>query len=483
MRKSGFIRYGLIIGMVVIIALLAVSATAGAAVDVTAPTVTNVIPADGSTIYTNGTSTTYYQLGNTTPLVIKADYADEVGGSGVDTTSVMVHLDVGNMLMSCPVLTATHVECNAPAADLPPGTHSIDVYVADLAGNLTVKRTYVTVVADTSVPSYANLLPASGSIIYTSQLSSASINDAAALHFDYDIIDAAPSSGVAPMSHVNDSLPPGVMGAMISNTSCTKTPDANYPTHYSCQVNRAKLLHLGDNTLSVLLKDRVGNNNYSDPASVNHYTVIDNVAPVVGSISANATTISAGLSDPLPTNALSTNLASGINPATAMVHVDGVMIMMGCTASATSVSCPTPALAPGTHMIEVMVNDNAGNPAMSSLTVTTGRPSLRLGTPAPRWASYADYTAGVLSVDWTLTNTGTGIAKAVTLTCVGNSNGILVSGPSTLNLGDIAAAGTATSTLRYTGLVSGGFVTVGSWHTTNTGTAQDGLGNLYTYPV
>ncbi len=482
MRKAGLIRYGLMIGTVLIFTAFAVSATAGATADVTAPTVTNVIPADGSTIYTNGTSTTYYQLGNTTPLVIKADYADEAGGSGVDPTSVMVHLDVGNMLMNCPVQTASHVECTATAADLPPGTHPIDIYVADMAGNLTVNRTYVTVLADTSIPSFANLSPASGSIIYTSQLSSASASDPAALHFDYDIVDAAPSSGVAPMSHVNDTQPPSVSGAMIMG--CTKTPDANFPTHYSCQVNRAKLLRLGDNTLTAFLKDHVGNSNYADPAAVSHYTVIDDVAPTISTPAANPSTISASFSDPSPANALSTNLASGINPVSAVIKIDGTAIASGCTAGAGSISCATPAgLAPGTHTIEVGVDDNSGNHASNSLTVATGKPVLKLGAPAARWASYADYTAGILSVDWTLSNTGASIAKAATLTCTGNSNGILVNGPSTLTLGDIAAGGSATSTLRYEGFVNGGYVIVGSWHTTNTGTAQDELGNPYTYPV
>ncbi|MHB1361327.1 MAG: hypothetical protein ACYCW5_01850 [Thermoleophilia bacterium] len=50
--------------------------------------------------------------------MIKADYSDEVGGSGVDPASIMVHLDGGNMLDNCPVQTASHLECSAAAADL-----------------------------------------------------------------------------------------------------------------------------------------------------------------------------------------------------------------------------------------------------------------------------------------------------------------------------------------------------------------------------
>ncbi|MHB8858206.1 MAG: hypothetical protein ACYC6Z_01790 [Thermoleophilia bacterium] len=481
MRNTRMLKYFLIGGALLI--FLSLAATASAISDTTAPVVTNVVPVNGSTIYTNGGSTIYYQLGNTTPMVIKADYSDEAGGSGVDATSVMVHLDGMNMLSDCPVQTASHVECNATAADLFPGTHDLDVYVYDLAGNGTINHTTLTVSVDNQAPTYSNLMPAAGSTIHTSQLNSTGINDMSALRFDYDIADAAPSSGYFPMSHINDTSPPSVPGGMISNSSCVKTPTTN-PTHYSCQANRASLLHLGTNTFSALLKDKVGNSNYSDPSSVSTYTVVDDVAPAISGITANPATIAASYADPLPTGALSTNLASGIDSGTAMVHVDGAMIMTGCIATSTGISCPTPAgLAPGSHVIEVMVTDNAGNNARATLSFTTGKPALSLGAPAPRWGSYADYTAGILSVDWTLRNTGSTNARSTTLTCAGNSNGVIMNGPATAILGDIAAGGSASGTLRYEGIVNGGYVVVGSWHTTNTGTALDDLGNLYTYPV
>ncbi|MBK5225864.1 MAG: hypothetical protein JJD96_04720, partial [Thermoleophilia bacterium] len=361
--RNKSLRYILIVAFMVAIFATAMGSLAMAAGDITAPVVTSVTPANGSTMYTNGSSTIYYQLDNTTPLVIKADYSDEVGGSGVDVNSVMVHLDGSNMLDNCPVQTDAHVECVATAADLFPGTHPLDIYVADVDGNLTVNHTTVIVALDNQAPTYSNLLPANGSTIHTSQLNSTGINDMSALRFDYDLTDAAPSSGYSPMTHINDSVPPGVSGAMISNTSCVKTPATN-PTHYSCQANRASLLHLGDNTLSVLLKDKVGNTstNYTDSSSLNHYTVVDDVAPAVSGLTADTTTISANYSDPLPTGALSANLASGINAGTAMVHVDGTMIMMGCTTTGTGISCPTPSgLSVGTHAIKVMVDDNAGN--------------------------------------------------------------------------------------------------------------------------
>ena len=473
---------------VTLIAGLMVQSIAQAVVDVTKPVVTSVTPVDGSTIYTNGTSTIYYQSGNATPLTIKADYTDETGGSGVDPASVMVHLDGMNMLDNCPVQTASHVECIATAADLYPGTHPLDIYVADLAGNLTMNRTWVTVVVDNVAPTYANLMPAGGSTILTSQLNSATINDMSALRFDYDILDAAPSSGVTPMSHVNESVPPGVVGGMISNTSCVKTPDAVNTTHYSCQVNRAKLLHLGDNTLSVLLKDRVGNlsSDYSNAATLKHYMVVDDIAPTVGITAANETTISATYSDPAPTGALSTSLTSGINPVTAIVNVDGTTIMTGCSANATGVSCSTPSgLAGGTHTVEVIVKDNAGNEGMATGTLsicTPVKPTLVLNAGVPSWDSYAAYLARDLSVDWTIHNTGSVDASSVTLTSFSNTNGVTIIGSPTASYGSIAAGASATQRLHYNVNNATGF----SWHTVNTGTAVDatcGTSPTYTYPV
>lgn len=471
-----------------LLALAAVLVCATAAIaqagDATPPVVTNVVPADGSTIYTNPGFSVYYQSGNTTPMVIKADYADEAGGSGVDPSSVMIHLDIANMLMNCTPATTTHEECTASTTDLYPGTHPIDVYVSDYAANETVHRSYVTVAVDSSIPAYANLSPAAGTTIFTSQLGSTSANDMSALRFDYDIADAAPSSGVVPMDHVNDSFPPGgTMGPMISGSSCVKTPDATNPTHYSCQVNRAKLLHLGDNTLSVLLKDRVGNSNYSDPTSVNHYTVVDDVAPAISGASADAAVISAAYADPLPTGALSTSLASGINTGSATVTVDGSLVS-GCTASATGISCPTPAGLPaGSHTVQIQVADNAGNSASATTTLSIAcsglKPALSPGAPNAFWVSYADYTAGRLSVTWPVSNTGTDNAASVAITSSNSTwSAISTLTPMPATMGDIAGGASASTVIVYQ--LPAGFS--GGFRVINTASAMDACGSSYTYP-
>ncbi|MHB1382528.1 MAG: hypothetical protein ACYC5A_08830 [Thermoleophilia bacterium] len=474
--------------LLAIVGIMAMSTgTALAAVDTTAPSVSSVTPANGSTIYTNGASTIYYQFGNPTPLTIRATYADEPGGSGVDPASVMVHLDGSNMLYDCPTQTATEVACNATAADLFPGTHPVDIYVADVEGNMTMHRTWVTVVSDSLAPTYANLSIANGSIIYTSQLNSSGVNDLGALRFAYDIIDGTNSSSVVPMTHINESVPPGVLGAMIMNTSCVKTPDANNTTHYSCQVNRAKLLKLGDNTLSILLKDRVGNmsSDYSNAAGLNHFTVVDDVAPVVSGVTADGAAIDASYSDPQPTGALSTSLAAGIDSGTATVKIDGSTVS-GCTATTTGVSCPTPAgLSVGDHAVVITIGDNAGNQGQGTTTLTIdppacvpGKPALSLSMKSIAWASYADFQARELSMVYRITNSGSDIADNVAITGSNNTNGVILITPAPLALGSIAGGGAAETTAIY--LVPTG---VGSFRASVTASASDGCGTSYGYPV
>ncbi|MHB8169105.1 MAG: hypothetical protein ACYDET_05575, partial [Thermoleophilia bacterium] len=86
------------------------------------------------------------------------------------------------------------------------------------------------------------------------------------------------------------------------------------------------------------------------------YTFPDTTPPGVtnlqpsGTIKTNSTTISANYSDS----------GSGINSASAAVTLDGTAVS-GCTATATSISCPVTGLADGSHTITVSVADNAGN--------------------------------------------------------------------------------------------------------------------------
>ena len=109
---------------------------------------------------------------------------------------------------------------------------------------------------------------------------------------------------------------------------------------------------------------------------------------------------------------------------------------------------------------------------------TGSKPSLGLSAPSPYWASYADYTAGLLSVDWTVSNSGSNTAYDIAITGSTDTNGVTVATALPVTAANIMSpAGSASVTLKYN--VPQG---VGSWHTSIAGSATDICVNSYTYP-
>ncbi len=111
--------------------------------------------------------------------------------------------------------------------------------------------------------------------------------------------------------------------------------------------------------------------------------------------------------------------------------------------------------------------------------VTSGKPPLSLSLPDSFWGSLSDYQAGVLSVTWTVNNSGAAEAWNVQLTSSNNTNGVTLatSLPATIGSGDILPGASGSVTLKFN--VPAG---VGSWVSTLGGSAQDGVGTTYTYP-
>ncbi|MHB8160129.1 MAG: hypothetical protein ACYDGS_06550, partial [Thermoleophilia bacterium] len=122
---------------------------------------------------------------------------------------------------------------------------------------------------------------------------------------------------------------------------------------------------------------------------------------------------------------------------------------------------------------------------------TGSKPGIGLSAPTPHWASYADYTARLLSVDWKISNTGANIAYDVAITGSNNTNGVTLATTLPVTVanimspaGSLAPDGSVTPnpsavtvTLKYNVPVS-----VGSWHTTTNAGSQDICGNSYVYP-
>ena len=205
---------------------------------------------------------------------------------------------------------------------------------------------------------------------------------------------------------------------------------------------------------------------------------IDKTAPSVtglaptGTVTSSSTTISGSYAD----------LGSGINSTTAAVTRDGLPVA-GCTATATGISCPVSGLADGLHTYTVSVADNAGNTGSSSnsftvSTCTPARPNLGIRTGSVSWASYADYSAGELSVQLIVSNTGTTTGYGVAITGSANTNGVTLSTATPIALGDIAAGGSASAVVKYHIPVS-----VTGFSATIGGSASDSCGTGYTYPA
>jgi hypothetical protein len=103
-------------------------------------------------------------------------------------------------------------------------------------------------------------------------------------------------------------------------------------------------------------------------------------------------------------------------------------------------------------------------------------PVLSLGQPAPFWASYADYTAGLLSVTYPVNNIGGATAFNVNLTYSTATNGVTVASALPASAGNIAAGASVPVTVQYS--LSPG---VASFSTTNGATAEDNCGTTHTY--
>ncbi len=114
----------------------------------------------------------------------------------------------------------------------------------------------------------------------------------------------------------------------------------------------------------------------------------------------------------------------------------------------------------------------------SFTTPTNGKPSPLMLSHSAYWASYADYTSGLLSVDYTVTNNGNDTAYNVKLTGSSTNNGVTLSSGLPATIGNLGGGGGAGSATVVYSVPTG----VGSFTANITGSAEDGCGHVYTYP-
>ncbi len=105
------------------------------------------------------------------------------------------------------------------------------------------------------------------------------------------------------------------------------------------------------------------------------------------------------------------------------------------------------------------------------------RPTLALSRGNAFWASYADFTAGELSVNMTIRNSGTDTANSIMITGSSDTNGVTRSTAVPALIGDIAGGAGSSITLKYH--IPAG---VGSFRTSVYATALDLCGTTFSYP-
>ncbi len=204
-----------------------------------------------------------------------------------------------------------------------------------------------------------------------------------------------------------------------------------------------------------------------------------------GTVDTTAPTITAG-----PTAAVTSDTSADISrttdePATTKVEygttssgpytttVNDTVLHATNTVSLTGLTAGT------TYYAVVTVCDgNANCTVASEVSFTTcGQPNLSLGITNVYWATMADYTAGLLSIDYNVGNGSSNTAYNVALSGSTATNGVTVSSGIPASIGTIAGGGSSSATVKYD--VPGG---VGSFWLSNTATADDACGNGYTYP-
>ncbi|MHB1390562.1 MAG: fibronectin type III domain-containing protein, partial [Thermoleophilia bacterium] len=141
-----------------------------------------------------------------------------------------------------------------------------------------------------------------------------------------------------------------------------------------------------------------------------------------------------------------------------------------------------------TYYVKVTSYDGYANGAVSSeISFTTaappctvGQPTLSLAAPVAFWGSYPNYTAGLLSVTWTVKNTGSTNAVGVAITSSTSTYAPITTVAGWAAVGNIAAGGSGSTVIQYQ--LPAGFAGSG-FHVLNKASASDCAGNPYTYGV
>ena len=342
---------------------------------------------------------------------INAGLSDPAPGSGINASSVAVRLN-GSPVSGCTV-SASNVSCAAGVTA--PGSYSVEVDAADNAGN-SASASRDLVVADTTAPVIIIVSPTG-------------TEPGPAVTISANLSDPAPASGIDTASAKVSLDGQALAGCAVSATqvSCT--------TGYLAD---------GGHSVSLSVADNAGNAaiaNWTFTVAPGAPTIYNLQPPAAGSANNTHPAISADYFD-----------GSGINVSSARVYVDGVDLTRLATVTPGSIVVTVPGsmmLAPGIHNARVTVSDVDGNPAEKNWQFTVTSPSLSLAMVNTYWATYQDYLNQTLSVDYRLSNPGNGACRTAQVVVALASNGVLVTEPLPMGLGDINVTASSSYTLRY----------------------------------
>lgn len=124
--------------------------------------------------------------------------------------------------------------------------------------------------------------------------------------------------------------------------------------------------------------------------------------------------------------------------------------------------------------LAVTAIDSSGNQLES---FTLGEPTLMLSQGAVYWNTFADYTTGLLSVDFVMGNSGPGDAQNASIVYLSSSNGVTPYTDTPVVFGDLKAGQNATATVQYVVPPS-----VKVFRATNYATCEGLSGGLFAFP-
>ena len=396
--------------------------------DITPPVITNIQP--GGEIGTSSTTVT-------------ASYTDDY--SGVNTSSVAVLVD-GVTSSGCTV-TAANVSC--PQSNLAVGSHSIEVHASDNAGNAG-SGTGSFDVTDTVAPMIASLSP-TGSTTSNSPTVSA--------HYS----DADPSSGIN-----TGTVSVSIDGSPL--TGCVADPAS-----VSCQ---ASGIADGQHQVSVSVSDNAGNTGTQAWSfTILGGPIVVEQAPSPGSMINNPTAL-------VSASWVKKNMVD-INAASVQVYIDGTLMTPPAVTITSGPDSGSFSYQPewqekfanSVHTARLVVADVNNAVTDQTWDFTVGSPSLSLSLGKVFWNGYAAYANRLLSVDYTVTNSGTGAGKTTRVEQGSATNGVMLNETLPYTIGNIAPAGSASFSLRYH--VPEG---VTSFHATTYVSCSDDGGNTYWFP-